>query len=618
MPGLVALCSAILPPEEGGPDPNELSWRVAEFVSRYPPTSREVVRALVAVAGTSTMIGVRGRADRVTPEKRAAVIERLATSTLLAGAIDAIKAMLLFVHGTDAAAAEIVERNLAVDLARPDSLLDVTPSNEWPTATHADAVVIGSGAGGAMVARTLARAGLDVVILEEGRRFSSDEFREGRPIDRFVDLYRDAGATIALGRPNVFLPVGRAVGGTTVVNSGTCFRPPANVQQRWFRNSGLAVSDPERLAPYLDEVEATLEIAPVAEDVMGLNGKTVIAGATKLGWSAGPLMRNASGCVGSCQCAIGCPRNAKAGVHMNALPDACKNGARIVSEARVDRILHEKGVAYGVRAVRPDGSTVEILAPRVVVAAGATETPSLLHRSSMTMHKRVGRNLAIHPASAVAALFEEKITAWHGVLQSAEVSEFHQRERLLIEATATPPGMGSVTLPGFGPRLMRSIENADRVVTAGAMIADEGAGRVVLGPRPFVTYSLTKGDAGRLIKSIDFIGQIMFAAGAIEVYTGILGHDTVRSISALADATAAADPAKMHLAAFHPTGTAAAGSDPERHPVDGIGRLRGFSGVWVADGSILPSCPEVNPQVSIMALALAIADGIAEGRVSTA
>ena len=113
----------------------------------------------------------------------------------------------------------------------------------------ADAVIVGSGAGGAMVARTLARAGMDVVVLEEGRRWTVEEFRTTHPIERYAGLYRGAGTTVALGRPTVVLPIGRAVGGTTVVNSGTCFRPPLAVQKRWRDEFGLGLADPDLLDP---------------------------------------------------------------------------------------------------------------------------------------------------------------------------------------------------------------------------------------------------------------------------------------------------------------------------------------------------------------------------------
>ena len=344
-------------------------------------------------------------------------------------------------------------------------------------------MIVGSGAGGAMVARTLARAGLDVVVLEEGRRWTVEEFRTTHPIDRYAGLYRGAGATIALGRPSVVLPIGRAVGGTTVVNSGTCFRPPLAVQRRWRDEFGLGIADPDRLSGHLDDVERTLRVAPVPLDIMGRNGRLLLDAAASLGWRAAPIPRNAPGCEGCCQCAIGCPRNAKFGVHLNALPQACAAGARIISRARVERVLHRDGRARGVRARRPDGTALDVLADTVIVAAGATETPGLLRRSGIGGHPRLGRNLALHPATMLAGRFDDDVVAWRGVLQSAAVHEFHESDGVLIEATSTPPGMGSMVLPGYGAELLGWLDRAPQVATFGAMVADRGVGSVLVGAR---------------------------------------------------------------------------------------------------------------------------------------
>ena len=474
-------------------------------------------------------------------------------------------------------------------------------------------MVVGSGAGGAFAAREMARAGLETIIVEEGRRHLVDEFRTAHPADRFGEMYRDGGATIAVGRPPVVLPIGRGVGGTTLVNSGTCYRPPDHVVDSWRADHGLALADPDTFSGRLDDVEATLRVAPVPDDVMGLNGQVMLRGAATLGWAAAPLRRNAPGCVGSCQCAIGCPRNAKFGVHLNALPQACEAGAVIVSELRVDRIAHRDGRATGVVARRHDGSSVVISAPVVVVAAGTTETPPLLKRSGLGRHRRLGANLALHPALSAAGRFDATITAWDGVLQSAAIEEFHATDRVLVEATSTPPGMGSMALPGHGSEFTGWIDRADHLVTLGAMVADRGRGRV-LGKGTggtFLSYRMGDVEAARLIRALSIMGEALFAAGAIEVLTGIPGHDVVGSPAELAVAVEAARIERLHVAAFHPVGTAAAGSDPARHPVDSRGALRGAEGVWVADGSLLPTCPEVNPQVSIMALAAAVGAEIA-------
>ncbi|GAB1692249.1 GMC family oxidoreductase N-terminal domain-containing protein [Krasilnikovia sp. M28-CT-15] len=479
----------------------------------------------------------------------------------------------------------------------PEPELSCVAAADWPHRSRTDAVVIGSGAGGAMAARELARAGLSVVVLEEGRRFTAAEFRHRRPVDRFVDLYRDGGATVALGNPPVLLPGGRGVGGTTLVNSGTCYRTPDRVLHRWRDVHGVALADPEAFGPLLDEVERTLRVAPQPVDVLGRNGELALAGAAALGWRAAPLRRNAPGCAGSCQCAVGCPRNAKNGVHLNALPQACAAGAVVVTGARVDRVVTARGRAVGVRFGRR-----LLAAPLIVLAAGAIETPRLLFRSGLGRHPGTGRGLAVHPTVSVAGRFAEPVVAWRGVLQSVGVEELHD-DGVLIEATAGPPGLVSFVPPGIGRALRAELAGADRLATIGAMIADQPGGRV--GAR-LVRYRLARTDADRLRLAIVAIGRLLFAAGAQEVLTGLPHRPYARDLAGLREAVATADVRQLHLAAFHPTGSVALGADPQRAPVGPDGRLRGVDGVWVADASALPSCPEVNPQLSIMAVALAV------------
>lgn len=604
--------AALLPEERGGPSAAQLVERFDRYVARLPATSRLALRAgLLSLAAASYLTTGRSM-SRLEPDARAAVLRRVGgLGPDVGAAIEGLKAIVLLANGADSYAAELFARAREHDVARPDAALTVISAMDSPSVAQADAVVVGSGAGGAMAARTLARAGLDTVVLEEGRRWTVDEFRNTHPIDRYAGLYRGAGATVALGRPSVVLPIGRAVGGTTVVNSGTCYRPPQAVQRRWRDEFGLELADPDRLGGYLDDVERTLQVAPVPLEIMGRNGRLLLEGAAALGWQSAPIPRNAPGCDGCCQCAIGCPRNAKFGVHLNALPQACAAGARIISNARVERVLHAGGRARGVRARRPDGTAVDVLADAVVVAAGATETPGLLRRSGLGDHPRLGRNLALHPAAILAGRFEEDIMAWHGVLQSAAVDELHASHGVLIEATSTPPGMGSMVFPGYGEELLGWLDRAPQVATFGAMVADQGVGRVhsVRG-ETLLRYDITPADTAKIMTALEAMGRLLFAAGAVEVLTGLPAGTTVTSLPALQEVLRRTDPKALHLAAFHPTGTAAAGADEQRCPVDRSGRLRGVDGVWVADASVLPSCPEVNPQVSIMGLALGVADAI--------
>ncbi|MFF7356180.1 GMC family oxidoreductase N-terminal domain-containing protein [Streptomyces filipinensis] len=580
--------------------------RVAALLDALPAPARLAVRGAAAAVDAYAVARTGRRLSALGPAGRQQVMASLASRRALLPLLDAVKVPVLLAAGT--------ERTLHHDAAPPlsapkDPPLDCTPSAHWPTRSTADAVVVGSGAGGAMAARTLAAAGLSVVVVEEGERHTTASFARRPPLDRFIDLYRDGGATIAVGNPPLVLPVGRAVGGTTVVNSGTCYRTPDHVVARWLSHYGFAAA--EGFGSPLDEVERALRVARQPLDVLGGNGLLALAGAEQLGWAAAPLRRNAPGCRGSCQCVVGCPTGAKQSVQLSVLPEACAAGARIVTGARVRRVLTDRDGpggprAAGVLARRPDGSELEILSPLVVVAAGALHTPPLLRRSGLGGHPRLGRNLSVHPAISVAGRFSRPVSGGQGVLQSVGV-EHLRAEGILIEATAAPPGMSSFVLPGVGRELRREIERTERLATLGAMIADRPSGRVLGSDRILLRYDLAERDAGRLLRAQRAMGRVLFAAGAEEVLTGVPHAPRARTpaqLEALLDTVSAR---RLHVSAFHPTGTAAAGTDPERSPADPEGRLRGVHGVLIADGSVLPSCPEVNPQLSIMAAALAVA-----------
>ncbi|WP_351224574.1 GMC family oxidoreductase [Streptomyces sp. NPDC002133] len=610
--GLVAALIADEGTAGGSGDwPARVPGRLDAVLDSMPYPARAGVRAAAHAIDAYAVARTGRRLAALTGPEREAVLGGLGARPALLPLLDVLKVPVLLAAGTERMLQQGFRKS---SLSRTDPPLDCTPADAWPARSTADAVVIGSGAGGAMAARTLARAGLRVVVLEEGQHHSTESFGRRTPLDRFAELYRDGGATVALGSPPMLLPVGRAVGGTTVVNSGTCYRTPDHVLARWSKDFGFALAD--RFGPYLDEAERTLRVAPQPLDVLGDNGRIALAGAERLGWRAAPLRRNAPGCRGSCQCVVGCPTGAKQSVQLSVLPDACAAGARIVTGAQVRRIIVDGDRpggprAAGVRVRREGGGEFEILAPLVVVAAGALQSPPLLRRSGLGGHPRLGRNLSVHPATSVAGRFPEPVTAWEGVLQSVGVEEHHEGG-VLIEATATPPGMGSFVLPGLGSELRRELEDAERLATLGAMIADRPSGRVLGRDRTLVRYDLDRRDAGRLMRAVRAMGELLFAAGAEEVLTGIPTAPRARTLAALDDILARVGPRHLHLSAYHPTGTVAAGVDPERFPADAVGRLRGVHGVLVADASVLPGCPEVNPQLSIMAAALAVGEACLE------
>jgi choline dehydrogenase-like flavoprotein len=310
----------------------------------------------------------------------------------------------------------------------------------------ADVCVIGAGAGGAVLAAELAEGGAEVVVLEQGPEHDAGGFT-ARPPEMLARLYRDGGQTLTLGNPPIGLPMGRGIGGTTLVNSGTCFRTPPHVLARWRDEFGLAL-DEQTMAPYFERVEQALSVSEVTPALAGANAAVARRGAEALGWSHGYLRRNAKGCVGSGVCAFGCPTSAKQHTGITYIPRARSAGARILTGADVGRIETRAGRAVGVRT--REGTRVS--APTVIVAAGTIHTPLLLRASGIGDRSgELGRNLSLHPATAAIAVMDEVVDMARGVPQSFFVDEF-AREGIIFEGVAGPPAYVAVSLPLEGRR----------------------------------------------------------------------------------------------------------------------------------------------------------------------
>jgi glycine/D-amino acid oxidase-like deaminating enzyme len=494
----------------------------------------------------------------------------------------------------------------------------------WPAVgdgarVTADVVVIGSGAGGAVVASALAEAGLDVVVLEEGAHVTAERDFHGPVFERFQRFCRDNGTTQVLGVPPIPLPLGKVVGGTTVVNSGTCFRAPDRVLDRWNREHGVRDARRDELARHYEPIEDFLNVRPVPWELLGPNGMAAHRGAVALRLSGGPLLRNISDCHGCGQCAFGCPTNAKQAMHISYLPRAYRAGARVFARSRVVRIVHEDGRATGVKVRLLDerGSVrgeMDVVARDVVVSAGAVHTPVLLASSGVPDPSRqTGRNLRIHPATGVGGWLDGDVVGWKGTLQSYYIDAFFESHELMFEATTTVPGVGAGSIPGMGERAMRDLGAFTNLVTLGFYVSDTSSGRVRRLPNgeAIATYRLNDLDARRMSVGIAVAAEVLLEAGASRVYPGLPGLD---SISARADLEQLRDrsvkPRHLRLTAFHPMGTARMGSDPDRSVVDSWGRHHSTDNLWVADASVFPSCVGVNPQMTIMAFAQRTAEAI--------
>jgi choline dehydrogenase-like flavoprotein len=466
-----------------------------------------------------------------------------------------------------------------------------------------DACVIGTGAGGAPVAALLAEAGLRVAILEEGDHHEPAGMT-ARPRDMVPRLYRDGGQIATVGDPPIGLPLGRGIGGTTLVNSGTCFRTPRAVLDRWRTDFGLDLDLEDEFAL----VEEAIGVHEVPEKLAGRNAMIVKEGAEKLGVSWAFLRRNAVGCVGSGVCAFGCPTGAKQHAGQVWIPRAQSAGARTFTCTRAERIVVEGGRVREVLARTDGGGRIRVRAEIVIVAAGALLTPLLLRRNGLGAGSgQLGRNLSIHPASGARAIFDEVIDPWAGVPQSLCVDEL-AAEGIMLEGIAGPPDQGAMATPRTGAEHRDLMLAARRTASFGVMVSDTSRGSVheVFG-RMLVRYDLHSDDAERLRRGFELLARIFFAAGAREVIVPLAGVPTLRDGDVSPLQGRHVRPRQVSAMAFHPLGTARAGADPATSVVDARLQVHGVGGLYVADGSAVPSALGVNPQITIMALAARLA-----------
>jgi len=634
MATLRALASAFIP--RGGPFPLgagdvDAAGRLAGYLSRFPGRVRRALLLLITAWEYLPLLSrYRRPFSRLTPSERESFFRESEASRLPPRRLAALwlKTLCLMAFTSDPRVSEAVgftgsclDETAPVDgpRLRPISY----PEIHGQVDIQADVCVVGSGAGGAVVARELAEGGLSVVVLEEGAYFTRGDF-QGPPFERLLRLYRDAGLTAAAGRSIVPIPLGKAVGGTTVVNSGTCFRPPARVLREWGSRWGIEGIDPESMEPIVRRVEETLSVQPVPDNLLGGNARTFERGVRALGYHGAPIQRNIIGCRGCGVCAYGCPSDAKQAMHLSYLPKAEGAGARIYARCRVDRIAVEGDLVLAVEAEILEQETdrlrgrLRVRPKLVVLAAGAIHTPLLLMANGLGgASGQVGRNLSIHPAVSVSALFDEEVYSWRGTMQSYYVDDFAESDGLLFEVTSLLPGLALATLPGTGTAVKENLARYKHLASVGLFVSDTSWGRVLRLPGgrggPLVVYNLNRQDTARLVRGVAIAAEVFLEAGAKAVFTGLPGANAVASRRDLEQLRRGDwGPSSLTPTGFHPMGTCRMGSDPASTVVDQYGRLHGMRNLFLADASVFPSCLGVNPQVTIMAMSTRTAYHIRE------
>ncbi len=483
---------------------------------------------------------------------------------------------------------------------------------EWPREMEADIAVIGSGAGGAVVAKELAELGYSVVIIEEGRYFTRHDFNLN-PLESALKMYRQAGQTFTYGTPLFLLPLGCTVGGTTTINSGTCLRMPRHVLKRWHVVHGLTDIDETELDLIYKAVEEFLFVKRADPATAGLNAQIFLESAQKLGLSGGWLPRNAKDCEGFGVCAFGCPSDAKQSMNVSYIPAALAAGATLLSECRAEKILIHNGCAAGVMAIAlgPEPREIKINARIVVLAAGAIYSPYLLLKQKICNSSgQVGRNLHIHPCVSTIAELDCRLDNPKGIPQSSYVDEF-AADGIMLEGGTMPPSIHSLNLPFSGKFHRAHMNRYPYTGIFDGMISEVAStGRVLYKPRltkgPLVTYSFRGVDIEKAKFAVLVMARIWFAAGAKKVITPIYNFYEISSERQLLQLERARlKPSDFDaLSAYHPMGTCRIGADPKYSVVKSSGETWDVERLYILDGSIIPTSLGVNPQLTIMALAM--------------
>jgi choline dehydrogenase-like flavoprotein len=618
---LTAIATTALPAGRLIPAANEATVaKVEDFVDKLPGALQVGIGGLLGGLDAASYFGERRAFAKVAPERRLAILESWRTGDPIRRLmLRALVSPLKLAHFDDPGLYKqlgcVYDFDKVKGETQPAYMRDrVHARLDGDLAVEADVVVIGTGAGGAVVGRELAEAGLAVVFVEEGRYFHRQDFT-GRAFQMQQQLYRRAGGTFSVGNVGIPIPLGQTVGGSTTVNSGTCYRTPDRVLARWADELGLGELAPDRMGAYFERVEAVLGVEPARKSLLGGNGRVIERGCNALGFKRhGPLRRNAPACDGQGVCCFGCPTDAKRSTNVSYVPLALRAGAELFPSARVTRIIVDGGRACGVVAQTPAGHVLTVRARAVVVACGALLSPLLLARQGLGQTSgQLGKNLSIHPAAGALAEFDEEILPWKGIPQGYAIEDLHE-EGILFEGAMVPLEMTMSMTQLIGPELIRLAESFDRVASFGFMVEDSSRGKVteVMG-QPMIQYWLTEQDVAHIKRGMDVLAQVFFAGGATKVHTPIAGFDVLTSpddLKRLRRATI--KPWDLDLSAYHPLGTARMGRDPASSVLDANHQVHDTEGLYVVDGAAVPSSLGVNPQITIMALATRAAEKIAQ------
>jgi choline dehydrogenase-like flavoprotein len=488
-----------------------------------------------------------------------------------------------------------------------------------------DVVIVGSGAGGGTVAQELSplceKEGVRIAVLEKGPKLRDEEFT-GKELEMAQALYEDGGGFLTADG-TMTLALGCAYGGSTVVYTGTSLLPPERVIERW-NVPGLTYPEVKRRA---QKFMAENNVHLLDDRLINENNHLFVEGCRRLGYRVEQFPVNVKGCRGSSLCNLGCPNQAKQGTDRVQLPQAERNGVEVVTRCEVLTIAAKTLVARV--SPKPPGGKGEpspwepggyqIEAKIIVVCAGAVNTPALLLRSGMGRDlPRLGHGFTAHPALIMVAEHSRAITNFVGHPKSFYLDQFAESNRFVLETCMYFPFTTAKSLVGFGEAHSAFMQAFPRLQMILVLACDQAEphNRVTIDRRgrPVVKYRFAPEVARALVLGAVASAQIFFAAGASRVHVPVARPPTLEAADAsrLDEIARECDlrPGKVPISAAHLQGGCAMGRAPSDSVTDAYGRVHGIPWLFVADASLFPNSLEINPYLTIMALADRVAEKI--------
>jgi hypothetical protein len=637
MATLRVLCDTFVPALENEPDPDGFWARAASDLAvpdfLEPALAELPEEALQGVRDFLDFLGAAGFSDLPLESREQTLLAFMDAGADGLAAINLFKSLtlLLYVGMVDPTTGKNPNWDLAGypgPLTPPPSTpkvirpIDPGPGEQSLTA---DVVVVGSGAGGGVIAGKLAAAGKDVIVVEAGGYYNEADFNQ-QELWAYQNLYR-AGGLAATADGSLSLMTGSNLGGGTTVNWTNCIRTRDSVRADWAA-AGLEGVDGPEYDRHLDAVWERLGVNDQCSDYNDPHLR-LEDGCRQLGYSFKRVTRNADPATydpaSAAYMGFGDQSGSKLGTLKTYLEDAYEHGARFLVRTRADRILVEAGRAVGVEAssARADGSVARVVirAPQVVVAAGALDSPALLLRSGIG-GPAVGDYLRLHPATAVGGVYDEPQKAWWGAPQTALSDQFADLEDghgFLIECSHASPALGAAATPWQSGRQLKSLLLEQPFASPFVfLIRDHGHGRVTVDGdgNSVIDYHVTDAiDDRSFRRGLRELVLLHHAAGARAIYslhTRYLRWDRGDDIEAFARRVEEAplDPGEHATFSLHHMGSCRMGAEPRTSVAGPYGELHDTRGVWIGDGSAFPSASGTNPMISIMALASRTAEAI--------